>query len=83
MADEQQGFRSGRSYTDVIFVLRQLTKKSIEFNRLAFTCFIELQKAFDRIQLKDIIHLLRDRQIPHNIIMTIEKNVQKIRFKQK
>ena len=35
-------------------------------------CFIDLQKAFDRIQLKDIIHLLHDRQIPYNIIKTIE-----------
>ena len=35
-------------------------------------CFIDIEKAFDRIQLKDVIHLLYNKQIPHNIIKTIE-----------
>ena len=29
-------------------------------------------KAFDRVQLKDILHILYDRQIPHNLVKTIE-----------
>ena len=72
LAGEQRGFRSGRSCVDTIFVMRQITEQSIEYNRPAFMCFIDLQKAFDRIQFKDIIHLLHERQIPHNIIKTIE-----------
>lgn len=31
-----------------------------------------LLKTFDRFQLKDIVHLLYDRQIPHNLIKTRE-----------
>ena len=69
---EQQGFRSGRSCTDAVFVLRQITEKSIEYNKPANICFIDLVKAFDQVQLKDIIHLLYDRHIPHNLVKTIE-----------
>ena len=49
-------------------------KKLIEYNRPAYLCFIDLKKAFDHVQLRDIIHLLYDRQIPHNLIKTI-KNI--------
>lgn len=72
LADEQQGFRSGRSCTDAVFVIRQITEKSIEYNRPAYMCFIGLEKAFDRVQLRDEVHLLFNRQIPHNLIKTIE-----------
>ena len=76
LADEQQGFRSGRSCTDAVFVIRQITEKSIEYNRPAFMCFIDLEKAFDRIQLEDVTQLLYDRQVPQNIIKTIENIYQ-------
>ena len=48
LRDEQQGFRSGRSCTDAVFVIRQITEKSIENNQAA-------------LQLKDVIHFLLDR----------------------
>ena len=70
LLDEQQGFRSGRSCTDAVFVLRQITEKSIEYNKSAFICFIDLVKAFDRVRLKDILHLLYDKHIPHNLVKT-------------
>ena len=34
--------------------------------------FIDLEKAFDRIQLEDVTQLVYDRQVPQNIIKTIE-----------
>ena len=49
-------------------------KKVDEYNKPAYMYFIDLEKAFDRVQLRDVIHLLYNRQIPHNIIKTI-KNI--------
>lgn len=38
----------------------------------AFFCVIDLEKAFDRIILADVVHLLYNTQIPSNLIKTIE-----------
>lgn len=72
LSDEQQGFRSGRSCTDAVFVIRQIVEKSIEYNRPAYMCFIDLQKAFDRVKLGDVVHLLYSRRVPFNLIKVIE-----------
>ena len=47
LEDEQQGFRSGRSCVDAVFIMRQITEKAIEYNKPVFICFIDLEKAFD------------------------------------
>lgn len=46
----QHGFRSGRSTTDLIFYMRMLTEKTIEWSDKVFVTFIDLEKAFDRIE---------------------------------
>lgn len=71
IAEEQQGFRQNRSTTDAIFIVRQIAEKAIEFNYPAHMCFVDLTKAFDRIQLKDVIEILRKRNVSQNIISVI------------
>ena len=44
VSDEKQGFRTGRSCTDAVFVMRQIMKKSIEYNRPAYLYFIDLKR---------------------------------------
>ena len=56
---------------DAVFVLRQIVEKSIEYNKPALL-FIDLTKAFDRVRIEDIVHLLYKRDIPINIIQTTE-----------
>lgn len=82
LSEEQQGFRTGRSCTDAVFIIRQIVEKSVEYNRPAYMCFIDLQKAFDRIQVQDVIHLLYNRGIPLSIIKTIE-NIYKNKIQAK
>lgn len=58
-SEEQQGFRSGRSCTDAVFVIRQMTEKSIEYNKPAYMClYVDLEKAFDRVELKDVTSII-------------------------
>lgn len=72
LEDEQQGFHKGRSCNDAIFIIRQVKEKSLEFNRPAFLCFVDLVKAFDKVKITDIVHLLYKRNISLRIIKTIE-----------
>lgn len=72
LSEEQQGFRSGRSCNDAVFTIRQIIEKSIEYNKPAYLCCIDLVKAFDRVQLQDVILLLQKRQVPYKLIRLIE-----------
>lgn len=56
-SEEQQEFRKNRFTVDVIFVIHQIVKKLIEFNKLAFICFVDLIKA--RVRLNNIIRILK------------------------
>lgn len=69
--EEQQGFRRNRSATDAIFIIRQLTEKAIEYNTPAFLCFVDLQKAFDRVQLSDVTKTLAKYNVPVSLIQII------------
>ena len=72
--EEQQGFRQNRSTIhSTIFILRQIIEKSIEFNKLAFLCFVHLTQAFDRVQLKDVLKILQERRVSNNIIQVIKQ----------
>ena len=49
LGEEPAGFRANRSTTDMIFVLRQIAEKFIEYDRKVYCNFIDYTKAFDTI----------------------------------
>ena len=49
LTDAQCGFRPGRSTMDQIFVLQQIFEKSWEYANEVNACFVDLEKAYDRI----------------------------------
>ena len=62
--EEQQGFWRNQSTTDAIFIVRQIAEKSIEFNHMAYMCFVDLTKAFDRVRLANMIRVLERKRSP-------------------
>jgi hypothetical protein len=70
--DKQQGFRRGRSCTDAIFVIRQLADMALEFNRPIFFCFIDIEKAFDKICRKHVLNILEHQGVSPGIISLIQ-----------
>ena len=49
IAEEQAGFRAGRSTTEQIFNLRILCDKSLQHQQDLYHVFIDFKKAFDRV----------------------------------
>ena len=49
LTDAQCGFRPGRSTMDQIFALQQVFEKSWEYAKEVNACFVDLEKAYDRI----------------------------------
>jgi len=48
LAEEQVGFRAGRSTIDQIFTLRQLVEKYVEFNKELYVCYTDFRKNIHR-----------------------------------
>ena len=49
IAEEQAGFRAGRSTTEQIFNLRILCEKYLQHQQNLYHVFIDFKKAFDRV----------------------------------
>ncbi len=49
IAEEQAGFRAGRSTTEQIFNLRILSEKYLQYPQDLYHVFIDFKKAFDRV----------------------------------
>jgi hypothetical protein len=70
--ESQCGFRTHRGTQDLIFTIRQISEKTIETGREVHLCFIDLEKAFDRIKREDVWKSLRNRGIDEKTIKQIE-----------
>ena len=49
IAEEQAGFRAGRSTTEHIFNLHILCEKYLQYQQDLYQVFIDFKKAFDRV----------------------------------
>jgi len=49
LLEEQNGFRTGRSCIDNVFTIKQTIEKGREFNLETHIAFLDLEKAFDRV----------------------------------
>ena len=70
----QYGFRPGRSTTDLIFAIRMLLEKRWEWDRMRYILFIDMEKAFDRVQRNGLWKIVKEEHyaIPKKLIRTIK-----------
>ena len=56
---EQWGFRAGRGCVDQILTLKQICEKARENNRRVYVSFMDLEKAYDRVNREALWQVLR------------------------
>ena len=61
----------GRSTVDAIFILRRIQKSYIEKNRKLFICFVDLEKAFDRVPKKVIEWVLKKKLVSERLVQAV------------
>ena len=59
----QFGFMKDRGTSNAIFVLRTLGERAIEHQQDLYLCFIDYQKAFDKVRHKELFKMLANIQI--------------------
>jgi len=60
LGKDKFGFRSGRGTRDAIGVMRCLSERSMEFNQDLYVCFIDYEKAFDRVNWRKLMEILHN-----------------------
>ena len=71
MGDEQFGFRSGRSTTNLMFAVRQIMEK-LEMKKYSYWTFLDMEKAYDKVPRRLIRAVLRWFGVPHALIEVVQ-----------
>ena len=64
LSDSQMGFRKGKGTRDAIFQLRTICERSLQMGNKIYICFIDFQKAFDRVQHDKLVQVMEKVEIP-------------------
>ena len=72
IAEEQAGFRPGRSTTEQIFNLRVLCEKYLQHQQDLYHVFIDFKKAFDRVWYAALWATMKHFNINANLIRMIQ-----------
>ena len=72
LREEQAGFRSGRSCTDQIFVLRNIVEQCLEWNSSLYMNFIDFEKAFDSIHHPSLWQIMSLHGLPTKVINIVK-----------
>jgi hypothetical protein len=73
LADEQAGFRAGRSTVEQIFNCRVMMEKHLQHQRELFHNFIDFKKAFDRVWHDGLWQVLRGFNIEEGLVQVIQE----------
>jgi len=61
--DEQFGFKSGRGTREAILSLREILERRIMMDKSTYVAFVDLEKAFDKVNWKLLFRSLRKASI--------------------
>ena len=64
LAESQMCFRKGKGKRDAIFQLRIVTQRAIQVKKKIYACFVDYQKAFDRVKHDKLVEVMRRAGIP-------------------
>ena len=69
--DMQFGFMPGKGTTDALFILRRMQEEFRGREKKLYMCFVDLEKAFDRVPRKVIKWALRKKSLPEVLVKAV------------
>lgn len=73
LREEQAGFRSGRSCSEQIFILRNIIEQCNEYNIKNYINFVDFKKAFDSVHRETVWKIMAHYGIPQKVINITKK----------
>ena len=64
----QFGFMSGRGMTDALFIARRMQEEYREKDTKLYMCFVDLEKAFGRVQKRVMQWVLKKKRLPEILV---------------
>ena len=77
-AEEQAGFRAGRSTTEQIFNLRILCEKYLQHQQNLYHVFIDFKKAFDRVWHAALLATMQKYNISANLVAPLSSSMTRL-----
>lgn len=59
LSETQFGFRARRSTRDAIALFKVIIQRAISVNRKIYVCFVDYEKAFDKVEHTKMLHILQ------------------------
>ena len=72
LPDVQAGFRKGRGTRDQVASIHWIIKKTREFQKNIYFCFIDYAKAFDCVHHNKLWKILEEMGIPDHLICLLQ-----------
>src|SRR5215469_16802442 len=73
ISEEQYKFVKGKGTRNAIFVLRNLAEKVLEVNQDLYLCFVDYEKAFDKVKHEGLMKMLERLEIDEKDLRIIKK----------
>ena len=65
------GFKPGRRQMDVLYIVKILQEEYLQKNRKLYLCFVDLEKAFDRVSRKVVEWSLQIKGAPEVVMKAV------------
>ena len=63
IGEEQYGFMKDKGTTNAIYIMRNICERATEMQKNLFLCFIDYEKAFDKVQHQKLFNILAKTEI--------------------
>jgi hypothetical protein len=79
LVEEQAGFRPGRSVGENIYILTECIKSRIEKEEKVYTGFLDIEKAYDRVDRQAVWASLLQRGVSNKMLRVLQSLYKKVK----